>query len=312
MKKKGVDLSGWNSVYNYSALAKAGCEFAILKVIKKNLNMDKLFETHFKGCNGAGIVVDGVYTYSYADTVAKAQQAIDACIKVINNVCAKYPQYERPEYIYLDLEDVVMRSLGHRIVDIIYEYKNRAEQAGYKFRIYTYQHFFNSYIKAYMNELSDIEFWIARYPSTQPITFTDEIPTVKFNIDADIVGWQYSSKGQVPGVFGFVDMNIWYKDEDFENTHNVEITAEFNPFAEPTTVIKLGSRGEGANWVLWYLWRFGLLLTDGVPDSNKICGYIDEEASKAIAESQERLGLIGKNVDARVGNITRALYKKVC
>lgn len=309
--EKGLDLSGWNLTEDYFEVGKAGCKFTILKVINAKLQPDKLFETHYKGCGEAGIPVIGVYTYSYANTTQKALSAIKACVDTLNQICSKYPSYSRPKVIYLDLEDTVMRGLGKKIVDIINTYRHYAENAGYELRIYTYQYFYNQYIKPYLLYLNGIKFWLAKYPSNQTTTFSDELPKNRPNIP-DMLGWQYTSKGKVPGIRGYVDMNVWFKDETAVSDNHVEITAANNPFAEPTENITLGSSGEGAKWVQWYLWRFGLLLTNGVPDSNKITGFIDQESFEAIKTAQVRLGLSGRQVDGKVGKITRAIFRKVC
>ncbi len=308
--KKGNDLSGWNPVENYHKLAAAGCEFTILKAIKATLQPDKLFETHYKGCGEAGIPVIGVYTYSYANTVEKARTAIKACIDVTNRICAEYPLYTKPKRFYLDLEDVKMRGLGKNIVDIINTYKMYAEEAGYELCIYTYQNYYTNYIKPYLPYLQEIKFWMAKYPSTEVTTFKDKLPCCNMNIP-NMLGWQYSSKGKVPGITGYADMNVWFEDETTVNKPVKQITAESNPFKEPDGYITLGNNGEGSKWVQWYLWRFGLLLTNGVPDSKKITGYIDNESFEAIKTAQVRLGLTGRQVDGIVGKATKALFRKV-
>ena len=45
MKIKGIDVSGYNGNINWSKVAENGVEFAILKVIRKDLQPDKYFET---------------------------------------------------------------------------------------------------------------------------------------------------------------------------------------------------------------------------------------------------------------------------
>ena len=85
--------------------------------------------------------------------------------------------------------------------------------------------------------------------------------------------------------------------------NGVDITADFNPFAEPPGVIKSGSKGEGAKWVQWYLWRFGLL------DKSEIDGVIGPKSISALKEAQRRLGLAP---DGIVGPDTKAMFKETC
>jgi peptidoglycan hydrolase-like protein with peptidoglycan-binding domain len=82
-----------------------------------------------------------------------------------------------------------------------------------------------------------------------------------------------------------------------------DITADYNPFAEPTLAITLNYKGDGAKWVQWYLWRFGLIEKSGID------GIIGKKSLSAIKEAQKRLGL---TADGVVGNGTKAAFKKVC
>ena len=83
---------------------------------------------------------------------------------------------------------------------------------------------------------------------------------------------------------------------------NVTITPESNPYKEPIINIRKGTKGEGAKWVQWYLWRFGLL------DKNGIDGVIGSKSDTAIREAQRRLGLAD---DGIVGEITRRTFMSV-
>lgn len=73
-----------------------------------------------------------------------------------------------------------------------------------------------------------------------------------------------------------------------------------NPYTEPTVNVKRGTTGEGARWVQWCLWRFGLL------DKTGIDGVIGSKSEAAIKTAQGRLGLA---VDGIVGKNTRKRFK---
>lgn len=118
----------------------------------------------------------------------------------------------------------------------------------------------------------------------------------------DIVGWQYTSKGIIPDASGYVDLNVWYRDEPIQNT-KYEIAVQHNPFTEPTSNVKIGKTGNDAMWVQWYLWRFGLL------QKGEIDGVIGKKSDAGISEAQRRLGLA---VDGIVGKVTRTTWKKIC
>jgi hypothetical protein len=54
---------------------------------------------------------------------------------------------------------------------------------------------------------------VARYPSSTTKTL-DYTPAERYkpNIGRALWGWQYSSKGKIPGINGDVDLNICYQD----------------------------------------------------------------------------------------------------
>ena len=72
MSKIGIDVSSYQGTIDWKKVKAAGIEFAILKVIRKDLNPDKQFERNWAGCELNGVTIQGVYNYSYATTVEKA------------------------------------------------------------------------------------------------------------------------------------------------------------------------------------------------------------------------------------------------
>jgi GH25 family lysozyme M1 (1,4-beta-N-acetylmuramidase) len=296
---KGIDLAKWNKVTDYSAVKRAGVEFAIVKVINASNKPDGLLYTHVCGCGVAGIPCNMGYTYSYAYTETKASASANAFVKYAKEVGINY--------MWLDLEDSCMIGLAGKIVDIINIYKTIANNNGMDFGIYTYYAYYNAYIKPYLSNIGNIPLWIARYPSSKDTKITDDLPTTTYlPTGVSISGWQYSSKGVVDGINGYVDLDLWYSN-GIETT--TTITADRNPFAEPVSDCNVGTLGNDANWVLWYLWRFGKLLdANGQPDSTQINAVYGKDTAKKVKEVQELLGL---KVDGIVGKQTRSIWKKI-
>ena len=294
--KKGIDVSRWNVIKDYYALKRNGVEFAIVKVNNAGNAPDAKFYEHMAGFKAAGIPAKDGYNYCYANTKEKAHRASDSFV----NLALPYGI----EMMWLDLEDTSIQGCGSKILDIIKVYRDTAEQAGMKFGIYTGASFYKPYLQRYAGELKDIPFWWARYPSTQDKLITDPVPTTKNlpkNLDLD--GWQYSSKGRVNGAQGYLDLNVWYEDNPVCNTTTM-IPVEYNPFTEPVRNVTGGITGNDANWVLWYLWRFGK-----ITDVTLINGIITAEVVVLIKKVQLLLGL---KVDGIVGKNTRAVWKKIC
>lgn len=199
---KGIDISGYNPVADYGKVAKA-VNFAILKIIRQDGNMDKLFTTHLNGCRANGLHVQGVYNYSYATSVAKAQsdaQKVVAYLKQSGLSCA----------VWLDVEDTCQKGLGQKLIDIVLAYKAVIDAAGYPFGIYTGLSFYNSYFKPFQAQIAMIPMWVARYPSTAKMDITKSPDASKNPNVPNEVAWQYTSKAVVPGINGVVDANEFY------------------------------------------------------------------------------------------------------
>lgn len=202
----GIDVSGYQGVIDWHKVKNDGIEFAILKVIRKDLDPDKQFENNWQGCIAAGVPIHGVYNYSYATTVAKAKSDAKKVLSILNG---------RKVKVYLDVEDACQKGLGRLLIDIINAYADVILAAGLEFGVYTGLSFYNTYIKPYGGVSYPL--WIARYC---PL-FDDGSINEAYKPSVDgMVGWQYTSKGKVAGISGNVDMNIWYK--DIERTEGEE------------------------------------------------------------------------------------------
>ena len=202
---RGIDISSYNKITNYSAIKSDGCDFAIIKIIRKDLNVDKAFVSNLQSLSNVGIKVSGCYNYSYATTVQKA-------ITDAQKVVAIQKQYNTKLTVWMDVEDKSLMNLRHGLIDIINAYKKVIADAGYYCGLYTGQSFYNSYIKPYVKDLNmtSREMWIARYYKGNTVmTIKDTLDYTKLPLN-NIHGWQYSSKGKVNGISGNVDLDEIY------------------------------------------------------------------------------------------------------
>lgn len=198
---KGIDVAKWNGVIDWKKAKADGVEFAILKVINKQCNVEDAFQRNYAGASAEEIPID-VYNYSYATSVNKAVSDANKVVSVIKG--------KKVKKVWLDIEDKVQMNLGMTLITIIKEYQKVIESAGYKFGVYTGLSFYNTNIKPFHTFL-DCKFWIARYPSNAVVGLDFEpIIEKKPNIIHDLWGWQYTSKGRVNGISGNVDLNVRY------------------------------------------------------------------------------------------------------
>ena len=199
---KGVDLSKYNVIKNYLNLKAAGVQFAVLKIIEKNRNVEPSFMKHFHGCSNAGVNVFAVYNYVYSTTPSEARKDAQAVIRALNG---------RQLPVAMDVEDKCLQGLGETLADIIIAYKEEIEKAGLQFILYTGKSFMESYIAPYKSKIGNVPIWIARYPVPEITDFKqDPDPAKKPQFDG-IFMWQYSSKVVIPeACSGCLDCNIMY------------------------------------------------------------------------------------------------------
>lgn len=201
---RGIDVSSYQKNLNYETLKSNGVQFAILKIINKNNQIDSEFENHYVGFTKAGVSIAGVYNYVYATTIEAAKIAAQAVVRALNG--RKLP-------VWMDVEDKTLIPLGHKLIDIINAYQSVIVKAGLDFGIYTGLSFYTSYLKPYINEINTKSFWIARYYNGYKdmsigATLND---SKKPSIVGNLVGWQFTSSCQINGSNGQrLDANILY------------------------------------------------------------------------------------------------------
>lgn len=280
MSKKVIDVSSYQGKIDWKKAKASGVDGAILKIIRKDLKPDNQFENNWKGCTNAGVPIVGVYNYSYATTVSKAKKDAQTVVQTLAGRKAK---------VWLDVEDSCQKGLGFTLIRIIQAYQEVIWEAGLEFGVYTGLAFYNSYINPYTG--LTCKFWIARY--REPVTTNQ--PVIKHTLE----GWQYSSKGSIPGIAGNVDMNLWYG----EIMSTPEVPQE-NPYSAPDKILKLKPirmRGEGVGWVQHHLVRLGFLPaknSNGKSSIDKTFGPVTEAA---VMAAQAHYGIV---VDGIVGAVT--------
>lgn len=195
MELKGIDVSSWQGKPDWPKVSNSGVKFAILRIHQKS-GTDASFEHNYKGCKSNGILIGG-YKYSYALTPAQAIDEAENLISVLGGRGLDFP-------VFYDLEWSQQRSLGKQAIEnIAVAFLTRIKKAGYKVGIYCNLDWYNNVLT---DALKQYDCWIARYPASDNGSVQERLrPTVG-------VGWQYSSKGKVPGISGNVDMDVFYKD----------------------------------------------------------------------------------------------------
>ncbi len=192
---KGIDVSYAQGAIDWAKVKAAGIDFAMIRASRGKVNdrpiaQDVTFEYNITQATANGVKV-GVYHYLYASTVTEARKEARFFLKTIEPYKITYP-------VVLDIEEQYQADLGRkRVTNIVKAFLDEISAAGYYAMIYCNKTWLTDYID--MSQLSEYDVWLAQW---------NTVPTY----EGDFGIWQYSSKGVVSGIDGYVDLNISYKD----------------------------------------------------------------------------------------------------
>ena len=209
--KKLIDVSSYNGTVDWEKAQKYGCEGAILKIIRKDLNRDKKFNENYTACNENEIDW-GVYNYSYATTAKKAKSDMEIVCDILDKIDKEYFTYG----VWFDLEDKVQASLGKtKIAEIINAAQETVESRGYTFGVYTGMGYYAEHIDRKLVKCNN--WWIARYYNSNKRMQIATNPNQEKKPAAANIAWQYTSNGRFPktisnGNSGNFDLNVLYKE----------------------------------------------------------------------------------------------------
>lgn len=194
---KGIDVSKYQGNIDW-AKVKKDVDFAILRLgytgtVTRQPTLDGKFKRNLAQCNKLGINV-GVYYYSTATSLKQAQKEAKFVIKQLKNQKLQYP-------VFIDTEDKMQAKLSkNALTAIVKEFCEILEDAGYYVGIYSNKSWFAEQLND--KQLKAYDKWIAQY--NKQCTY-----------DGDFGIWQYTDKGKVDGIKGYVDINKCYKNYPF-------------------------------------------------------------------------------------------------
>lgn len=196
--KAGIDVSKWNGEIDWDRVKNAGVQFAIIRAgyrgsVTGSLVQDICFDANMKGAAAAGVPV-GVYFFTQATNEVEAVEEASAVLSWIQEYEITYP-------VFIDTEgaggkgradglDADTRTL------VCDAFCRTIENAGYEAGVYASRNWYDHNLQT--RRLEDYYIWLAEYRS---------VPLYQGYYRM----WQYSSKGNVDGINGNVDMNIMYE-----------------------------------------------------------------------------------------------------
>ena len=200
--KKGIDVSEYQKMINWSSVKRSGIDFAMIRVgyrgwgASGTLVEDRFFKDNIQEATKAGLDI-GFYFFTQAITVEEAKQEAKYVIDLLAkyHVPIKYP-------IAIDTERTPVGtgradSLSKQArTDICLAFCETIEQAGYKSMIYANKDWLLNDLQT--QRLSKKDIWLAHYAKQTDYPYPYQM-------------WQYTSSGTVNGIVGNVDLNIGYQ-----------------------------------------------------------------------------------------------------
>ena len=193
----GIDVSKWNGVIDWDRVRGAGVEFAIVRAgyrgsVTGSLVEDPCFVANMRGAAASGVPV-GVYFFTQAVNEVEAVEEASAVIRLVREYNLEYP-------IFIDTEGAGGNGradgLDPETRTLVCEaFCRTIENAGYRAGVYASRNWYNNNL--YTNRLDNYFIWLAEYRS---------VPIYQGYYQM----WQYTSKGEIDGISGNVDMNIYY------------------------------------------------------------------------------------------------------
>ena len=192
----GIDVSKWNGSIDWNAVKNSGVSYVIIRCGYRGsstgaLIEDPKFKSNIQGAKAAGLQV-GVYFFSQAVNEVEAVEEASMALNLVKGYGLNYP-------IFLDVESSGGRGDGvsrDTRTAVCKAFCATIQNSGYAAGVYANKTWFTEMINT--GSLTGYKIWLAQYASA---------PTYKAT-RYDM--WQYSSKGQVSGIKGNVDMNISY------------------------------------------------------------------------------------------------------
>lgn len=214
-----VDVSGWQDDIDWERVSNENIQGAIIRIgvrysKSRTIHLDSKFDRNCKEAAKYSVPV-GCYFYTVAYSVADAQAEAEFVVKTLND-----GGYQMDFPVYFDVEDESMRSLGRTLIsEITNAFCEVIEDAGYLAGIYCSK----SWADSYLNEKATASrpMWIAQWDVSK-CTYSGA-----FGL------WQYSDKGSVDGINGYVDLNICYLNYPYYIKSN-----GYNGYKKPTPAPK--------------------------------------------------------------------------
>ncbi|MGN8920089.1 glycoside hydrolase family 25 protein [Lachnospiraceae bacterium HCP28S3_F9] len=201
ISKLGIDVSEYQNPVNWQQVKNAGVEYAMIRVGYRGygeegrLVEDAMFRSHMEGAVAAGLEV-GVYFFSQAINEKETLEEVQFVLDRIKEYPVTYPVVYDTE----EIKDDVARTdnlTEEQFTQNCITFCDAIREAGYDTMIYANMKWMAFTLD--MRKLTEYEKWYADY---------EPVPQCPYEFSM----WQYTETGQLPGIEGNVDLNLWFEE----------------------------------------------------------------------------------------------------
>lgn len=196
----GVDVSVYQGDIDWAAVAASGVEFAMIRLgyrgygAEGTVNEDEYFRANMEGALAAGLKV-GVYFFSQAVSIAEAKEEAAFVLERLAGYDITMPVAFDWEPITYDEASRTKSTPGSVATDCAITFCEAVKRAGYTPMVYFYRSL--GYHIYELDRLGDYPFWVGALGDYPDFYYAHSM-------------WQYSITGQVPGITGDTDLDIYF------------------------------------------------------------------------------------------------------
>lgn len=193
---KCIDVSSYQGNIDYLKVLNDGIESVIIRTILQSGAVDTKAKENFQNAQKVGLKTDA-YKFSYALSAEQEKTDFARVIEFLRTLDIDQTKIT----VWGDYEWSTQRQKLSRqeITDLVKTAHDIITGAGYNFGVYCNLDWYKNVL---LPEQLPVKWWIARYPANDDGTIHESL---RPNVGETI--WQYSSKGKVAGIAGYVDMN---------------------------------------------------------------------------------------------------------
>lgn len=193
-----IDLNEYKEVDDWDLVKRFGVEYIILR-IRSRYRIDTKFVEYYEQAKKLGIKI-GVYKQSYAMTLLDAE---NEAIQTVNSLAGR--PLDLP--IFYEIGWTGQNGISNEVLtDIAIRFNSVIlKSTPYKAGLYCDEDIYNRRLDG--SKLIDPDLWVSSYGGKDEGYYNKA-----YKPDMDIVGWQYTRRGEIPGIPGYIDLNVFYKD----------------------------------------------------------------------------------------------------